>query len=156
MLMMCPYEKVENNAIQIISCMFGVLQYSGRMEEMTEELAEMSVFWLNFLKGHKQLLLEGRLEAFEPHLTYTWAKSTLDNACAVGVYGIDKCVRPDPVDTVYIANGCTGERVLLELAGTYRVRILNCRGHEVFSGEKAFEGITSLPVPSGGLAILTK
>jgi alpha-galactosidase len=46
MLMMCPYEKVENNAIQIVSCMFGVLQYSGRMEEMTEELAQMSVFWL--------------------------------------------------------------------------------------------------------------
>ncbi len=25
--------------------------------------------------------------------------------CAVGVYGIDTCVQPDGVDTVYIANG---------------------------------------------------
>lgn len=156
MLMMCPYEKVENNAIQIVSCMFGVLQYSGRMEEMTKELAEMSVFWLNFLKEHKALLLEGRLEAFEPHLIYTWAKSTLDNECAVGVYAIDKCVQPDPVDTIYIANGCAGNRVLAELSGTYRVQILDCRGREISRCEQSFSGITALPVPSGGLAVLEK
>ena len=156
MLMMCPFEKVENNAIQIISCMFGVLQYSGRMEEMTAELAEMSVFWLNFLKKHKDLLLEGNLQTFEPHLIYTWAKSTKDNACAVGVYAIDKCVTPDPVDTVYIANGCSGSRVLVELTGTYRCQVLDCRGHEVSCGQRVFEGITPIPVPAGGLIVLTR
>ena len=156
MLMMCPYEKVENNAIQIVSCMFGVLQYSGRMEEMTPELAEMSVFWLNFLKAHKQLLLEGNLQTFEPHLMYTWAKSTLNNECAVGVYAIDKCVIPDPVDTIYIANGCSGERVLVELADTYRVQVFDCRGREVACGEQVFTGITPIRVPSGGLVLLTK
>jgi alpha-galactosidase len=156
MLMMCPYEKVENNAIQIVSCMFGVLQYSGRMEEMTQELAEMSVFWLNFLKNHKALLLEGKLEAYEPHLVYTWAKSTLDNECAVGVYAIDKCVKPDRVDTIYLANGCAGERILVELTGDYGVRVLDCRGHEVSNSQMALDGITALSVPSGGLAVLKK
>lgn len=156
MLMMCPYEKVENNAIQIVSCMFGVLQYSGRMEEMTEELAQMSVFWLRFLKEHKALLLEGRLEAYEPHLLYTWAKSTLGSECAVGVYAIDKCVRPDDVDTVYIANGCAGERVLVEMEGEYSIRIFDCRGREVSCRTQAFDGIATLPIPSGGLAVLTR
>jgi alpha-galactosidase len=156
MLMMCPYEKVENNAIQIVSCMFGVLQYSGRMEEMTEELAQMSVFWLRFLKEHKALLLEGRLEAYEPHLLYTWAKSTLGSECAVGVYAIDKCVRPDDVDTVYIANGCAGERVLVEMEGEYSIRIFDCRGREVSCRTQAFDGIAALPIPSGGLAVLTR
>ena len=156
MLMMCPAERVENNAQQIVSCMFGVLQYSGRMEEMTAELSEMSVFWLNFLKAHKALLLEGELTAFEPHLLYTWAKSTKGNECAVGVYAMDKCVRPDGVDTVYVANGCSGSRILVELSGTYRVRVLDCRGHEVSCAEQVFEGITSIAVPSGGLAVLTR
>ena len=136
--------------------MFGVLQYSGRMEEMTLELAEMSVFWLNFLKAHKELLLEGKLETFEPHLIYTWAKSTLDNECAVGVYSIDKVVAPDPVDTIYIANGCSGNRVLVEMTGTYRVQVLDCRGREVSCGEQVFNGVTPISVPSGGLAVLTK
>lgn len=156
MLMMCPDEKVENNAIQIISCMFGVLQYSGRMEEMTPELAEMSVFWLNFFKDHKALLLEGRLESYEPHLLYTWAKSTLGSECAVGVYAIDKCVRPDDVATVYIANGCAGQRVLVELTGHYRVRVLDCRGREISCEEVDFRGITPIAIPSGGLAVLKK
>lgn len=156
MLMMCPAEKVGNNAVQIISCMFGVLQYSGRMEEMTPELAEMSVFWLNFLKRHRELLLEGELTAYEPHLLYTWAKSTKDNECAVGVYAMDKCVLPDAVDTIYIANGCSGSRILLELSGTYRVQVLDCRGREVSCGTREFGGITAMQVPSGGLAVLTK
>ena len=156
MLMMCPYEKVENNAIQIVSCMFGVLQYSGRMEEMTKELAEMSVFWLNFMKDHKDLLLEGKLEAYEPHLVYTWAKSTLDNECALGVYAIDKCVRPEPVDTIYLANGCSGNRVLVELEGDYDVKVVDCRGRVQSQGRQTFSGITVLPIPSGGLAVLKK
>ena len=155
MLMLSPFETPENNALQIISCMFGVLQYSGRMEQMTPQMARMSVFWLNFLKEHKSLLLEGRLEAYEPHLLYTWAKATLGNKCAVGVYAIDKCVQPDTVDTIYIANGCSGNRILAELSGTYRVRVLDCLGHEISCTQQVFEGITPIPVPSGGLAILT-
>ena len=156
MLMMCPFEKVEHNAIQIVSCMFGVLQYSGRMEEMTKELAEMSMFWLSFMKEHKDLLLEGKLEAFEPHLTYTWAKSTLGDECALGVYAIDKCVRPEPVDTIYLANGCSGNRVLVELEGDYDVKVVDCRGRVQSQGRQTFSGITVLPIPSGGLAVLKK
>jgi alpha-galactosidase len=156
MLTLTPYEKPENNALQIISCMFGVLQYSCRMEEMTPELEEMSIFWLNFLKKHRTLLLQGKLEAFEPHLLYTWAKSTLDNACAVGIYSIDRCVQPDAVDRIYIANGSAGNRILLELSGVYHIQILDCRGRERSCEERTLSGITALPVPSGGLAILTR
>lgn len=156
MLMLSPFETPENNALQIISCMFGVLQYSGRMEQMTPQMAQMSVFWLNFLKAHKQLLLEGRLEAFEPHLLYTWAKATLGKECAVGVYTIDKCVQPDAVDTIYLANGCAGKRILAELSGTYSVQVLDCCGQEVSRSQVTFSGITAIAVPSGGLAILTR
>ena len=74
----------------------------------------------------------------------------------MGVYAIDKVVAPDPVDTVYIANGCGGERVVVDMNGAYRVRVLDCRGREVWSGEQAFAGITPIPVPSGGLVVLTK
>ena len=156
MLMLSPFETPENNALQIISTMFGVLQYSGRMEQMTPEMAEMSVFWLSFLKENRGLLLEGKLEAYEPHLLYTWAKATLGNRCAVGVYAIDKCVQPDGVDTVYLANGCSGSRILVELEGTYQVRILDCCGHEITSFLQTFGGITPLSIPSGGLAVLTR
>lgn len=155
MLMLSPYETPQTNALQIIGTMFGVLQFSGRMEQMTREMVDMSLFWLNFLKDHRQLLLEGRLEAYEPHLLYTWAKSTLGRECAAAVYSIDKCVRPDPADRIYIANGSGGSRVLAELTGTYRVQILDCFGHEQHRFSRSFDGIAALPVPPGGLAVLT-
>ena len=60
------------------------------------------------------------------------------------------------MDTVYIANGCSGSRVLVELTGTYRCQVLDCRGHEVSCGQRVFEGITPIPVPAGGLIVLTR
>ena len=75
MLMLAPGEKPETNAIQIISCMFGILQYSGRMEDMSPEMTKMSMFWLSFLKEKRNLLLSENLETHEAHLLYTWAKT---------------------------------------------------------------------------------
>jgi len=156
MLIMAPEETPQTNALQIISCMFGVLQFSGRMEDMTPEMTEMAVFWIRFLKEHIQLLQSRSLEAYEAQLLYTWAKTCEDDECAVGVYAIDKVVKPDAVNTVYIANGCAGERILVELDGTYQVQILDCFGHKKDAFEKKFADITVLPVPSGGMAVLKK
>jgi alpha-galactosidase len=154
MLALPVSETPEHNALQIVSAMFGVLQYSGRLEYQSAETKEMAKFWVKFLKDHKQLLQEGNLQTYESHLLYTWAKSTLDNECAVGVYGLNTCVAPDPVDTVYIANGCAVERVLLELNGKYSVQVLDCRGTETAVFEKEFSGINTLSIPVGGIAVL--
>ena len=154
MLMLPTTDTPQNNAQQIISCMFGVLQYSGRLDNLSEENIEMSRFWLSFLKEHRALLQSRNLETHEAHLLYTWAKATEGNECAVGVYAIDKCIQPDAVDVIYIANGCAGERVLMELTGKYEVQVLDCFGHEVSGETKEFSGISQIPVPVGGLIIL--
>lgn len=156
MLMLAPFEDPRVNALQMISCMFGVMQYSGRLDRLDDAMLKTSRFWLAFFKEHRDLLQTGTLTAYEPHLLYTWVKSTLANACAVGVYAIDKCVRPDPADTIYIANGCMGERVLVELTGTYHVRVLTCCGDEADSYDKTFDGVTASAVPVGGLLVLTR
>ncbi len=156
MLMMAPFDDPETNAMQIISCMFGVMQYSGRFDQLDEATTRMSRFWLSFFKEHRALLQSRNLTTYEAHLLYTWAKATEGNECAVGVYSVDKCVKPDAVDTIYIANGCMGERVLLDLDGTYHAQILNCYGEEVQSGTQDFCGINTLAVPVGGLIILKK
>lgn len=156
MLMFTPEERPENDALQIISVMFSVMQYSARLDRITPETARMSKFWLDFLKAHKSLLQSRNLRTYEPHLLYTWAQVTEGRECAAAVYAIDKCIRPDPVDTLYLANGCACDRMMLELEGTYQVRIFNCYGDETAAFTKAFDGISTLPVPMGGLAILEK
>lgn len=83
-------------------------------------------------------------------------KDQVDNECAVGVYSIDKCVRPDEVDTIYIANGCTATRVLVELGGSYQAQVFDCFGSVVEENLVVPSGITAIPVPVGGLAVLKK
>ncbi len=143
-------------AAQIIKVMFGVLQYSARLEYMSPRHKEMSKFWLNFLKEKKELLLFGDFSAYDPQIMYSYAKATKNGECAVGVFLADKCVEPDAENTVYIANGTNCDRVLLDLRGSYTVRIYDCFGKITDSFEKDFDSVTQLPVTTGGLAVLTK
>ena len=155
-LMLPPFEDPRINALQIISCMFGVLQFSGRLDRLNERTLQMSRFWLSFLKEHRTLLQSRELETHEAHLLYTWAQAVEGNECAVGVYAMDKCIRPAAKDTIYIANGCMGERLFVELAGAYRVQIFNCFGVETACFEKTFADVECLRIPVGGLAVLKK
>ena len=156
MLMWNENESPEYAAIQIIGIMFGVMQYSAKLENISAPMKKMSKFWLDFLKEHKKLLTEAPVVPYEPELLYTWAKSTCDNECAVGVYSIDKCVKPDAVDKIYIANGVASERVLIELRGSYNVIIKNCYGDTIHQFKKDFDGITAIEVPVGGLITLER
>jgi hypothetical protein len=74
----------------------------------------------------------------------------------VAVYAIDKCVKPDAVDKIYIANGVASERVLVELCGSYNVIIKNCYGDTIHQFKKDFDGISQIEVPVGGLITLER
>ena len=151
-------EKIEPEmaAVQIINVMFGVLQYSARLEHMTEKHIMMSKFWISFLKEHRELLLKGELSAYDAHFLYTWAKSVKDNECVVAVFINEKCVHPDCKDIIYIANGSVTERVLVDLIGEYLVTFKDCFGNETSTKKIGFSGIEELVIPIGGLAILNK
>ena len=144
------------DALQIISIMFGVMQYSARLDVQTPRVKKMSKFWLDFLASHKNVLLEGKLRSYDAHQLYTWAQATADNTCIAAVYATDKCIQPEALDTVCIANGSTAGRVLAELEGRYQVTILNCCGEEVEAGSRDLSGISVLNIPMGGMAILRR
>lgn len=146
----------ERAAIQIINVMFGVLQYSARLEHMTEEHIAMSKFWLAFLKKHSELLLKGELTVYDAQFLYTWAKSVKDKECAVGVFANEKCVQPDCTDTIYIANGTVSERVPVDVVGDYLVTLMDCFGNEISKEQMHFSGIKAVSIPIGGLAVFKK
>lgn len=156
MLMWHPDEKPERAAIQMINVIFGVLQYSAKLDKLTPEMEKMSRFWLDFMKKHYELLLKARVIPYESEKLYTWAKTTLYDECMIAVYSIDKCVKPDDAKTLYIANGCEGKRILLECDGKYSVCVQNCCGDTVSEFEKELNGINAINVPVGGLITLKK
>jgi len=143
-------------AIQIISCMFGVVQYSMKLSKLNERAKKMSVCLLDFLRQHRTLLQSDSLQVYEPQLNYTWAKVSDADTCIAAVYAVDKCVWPDDRQTVCVFNGCENEQVILSLPKTaYRVEICDCCG-EVCAETTVDGGFVVLDVPVGGKATLTK
>ena len=156
MLMWNPEEKPEIAAIQIINVIFGVLQYSARLDMLTPEMKKMSCFWLDFMKKHKDLLLKNPVHTFDLQNLYTWAKTTGENECMVALYAADKCVKPDDVGVIYVANGCQNERALIECDGKYCVKVQNCFGDIISEEQAELCGINAISVPVGGLITLSK
>lgn len=152
MLMWHQEESAQRNALQIISVLFGVMQYSAKLDRLTEETKRMSRFWLNFMKEKKETLLEGELRSYDPHWNYTWAEAVGEKENIVAVYAENRCVTPEKRETIYLANGTTENRVLVELSGEYQVTIRNCCGDILTEKKQTICGITALPIPEGGIA----
>ncbi len=156
MLMWHKDESAEKDALQIIGIIFGVMQYSARLDLINDRTKKMSKFWLDFMKNKKELLLEGDLRTYDPHLNYTWAESVKDDESIAVVYSEDKLIKPETRKTAYIVNGTTSKSVICELTGSYNIDIFDCFGEKV--GEQAVVNangeIVKIAIPVGGLAVL--
>ena len=124
------------------------------------------------MREHRGLLLEAPLSAYDPHQNYTWAKASDASECVVCVYDIDKCVKPDCRDRVYVVNGCESSRVLVELDGLYTGKVLDCYGDTVSAGleigsrycgeaygnlcNRKIDIIQAVEVPVGGMLVLER
>ncbi|MBO7742276.1 MAG: alpha-galactosidase, partial [Victivallales bacterium] len=117
MLMWHPEETAERDALQIISVLFGVMQYSAKLDTLNPRTEKMTRFWLDFMKEKQNVLLDGELRSYDPHFCYTWAESFTAEECVAAVYAPDKCIAPEERDTLYIANGAESDRVLCEICG---------------------------------------
>ncbi len=158
MLMWHKDESAEYDALQIIGIIFGVMQYSARLDSLNERTEKMSKFWLNFMKEKRNVLLEGELRTYDMHLNYTWAESLNGDESVAAVYAEDKCIKPELRKTSYIINGTTNNRIISEISGSYNIEILNCCGEKVSEQViiNAEKELTLLPIPVGGVAVLKK
>ena len=158
MLMWHKDESPEMNALQIIGIIFGVMQYSSKLNELSESNRKMSKFWLNIKKEKRDLLMEGKLKTYDPERNYTWAESVKGEESFIAVYCEDKCIKPELKNTSYIANGTTEGRVIAEIEGDYSAAFYNCCGEAVADEEisNSENKLTVLNIPVGGLAVLRR
>lgn len=105
-------EPVEDSALQLLDCLFGVLQYSVRIAEQDESHIKMSAFWIDFMKQHRKLLLESEFIPEEPQSMYPLI-TVRDGAEGLScVYARDRIVTiPQGVTHFYIANATRCEMV---------------------------------------------
>ena len=156
MLMWNKDETPEKAALQIISILFGTMQYSQRLAEMPSPTLKMSKFWISFMRKHKDVLLESPLYAYEPHLLYTWAQAANAEESVAVVYSPDKCIKPKMKDTTYLINGSESLRILAELQGTYIITVLDCCGNKIKEYVAELSGINDFCVPISGMVVLKR
>ncbi len=147
-------EAPELAAIQIISSIFSTVQISVKLQDSTEEMRKMLCFWVEFMRGHKDLLQKEQLRPEEPHNLYpvVW---TVGKEQAIGaVYTENRVITfPKEVNDYIVLNGTKGTRMIFEseAAGTYEAEVKDCMGEvtDTFSHEGTIE-LLSVKVPVSG------
>ncbi len=149
-------ESVEDAAWQILNSIFGVIQYSVRLEDLSPEQLKMSRFWLNFSAENKDILLNSEYVAHEPHCNYPIIEAFNDKERIAAVYARNKILPVDGRKTTII-NATPDSRIYTESDAEReaKITILNCMGDEVRSETvKISKGVNVIDVPKCGLVVI--
>lgn len=154
MLMWHKDEKPEDAALQVISCLFGTVQISVELENITEEMKAMLLFWTSFMREHVKLLQLAQIQPQEPENLYPQVQAEDETARIIVQYSRGRVV--DICGTkkeIYYIHGTKEEEVCIRLPeqGTVHCQVMNCMGKTVLEKDWKSEKWGSLPVPTGGV-----
>lgn len=148
-------EPVEDCALQVLDCLFGVMQYSLKIAELDDDKVKMSRFWIDFMKKNQKLLQESEFIPYEPQNLYPVITVRNGSEELTGVYARDRILTiSDGAKHFYFANATRNGEVWVKSNTPINARVVvrNCMG-DIISKEKAFFGpaVISIKVPTAGL-----
>ena len=153
-------ETVENAALQILAVLFGVIQVSKVVSEMTEEHRRMTEFWIGFAMKHEKILQESGFIAEEPDQMYPVLRGFDDDEEIIGVYARNKIVNiAVSRRSTIIVNATQDEHLYLWLEKEQCAEIVvrNTFGEEVSRENRHFTaGVTVHACPKSGLIEMTR
>ncbi len=157
MLMWHKDEKPEAAALQILSVIFSVVQISVKLSDISEQHRKLLCFWLEFIKSHRDLLLDTPLEVESPQHFYPVVKARKDGRAVIAVYDSRHIVKIDErMNEIWLLNatGDTLTALMSENDVKYSVEFTDCMGN--FTGKKSLtvSGIAALEIPVCGMAHL--
>lgn len=153
MIMWDPADTPEGAALQFASIIFGVPQFSMKMEELSKEHRKVIKFWLNLYNDNKKLFLDGEFKVKSPEYLYPLLTSENEAKLAIGVYQ-DKIVSLDTDKDIILVNGKLDKDIYLKLERGIvgEIVILNCMGEEVKNERiDLMKGINYLETPPCGV-----
>lgn len=159
MLMWNKNDSPETAALQILNSIFSVIQFSMRIENLSDEHKKMAKFWLDFSRENKKLLVQSQIKPYEVQSFYPIIKVEDEKECITAVYEINKVVKVDLSKENKIINASAGDRVIIEAESSAEVEFesYDCMGNKKGSGIMTLnKGITQIYVCKSGLLILRK
>jgi alpha-galactosidase len=116
-------------------------------------------FWLGFWNEHRDVLLDGELDARHPEALYPLVIASNERTRLIALY--EDVVAPTGAEVpgeLFLVNATRGNRVVLELTepiGPRRLEVRDCQGEVVGSDEVRLDrGLHAIAVPPAGLATI--
>ncbi len=161
MLMWHTDETPENVAIQLINCIFSVLQISVKLDTLSVPQRKVLEHYLDFSIRHRDILQEGDFTPENPLMLYPVIRSQKDHTCITAVYDSERIAtlpQDGCLSEYWILNGYPGSSLSLSFQeeGCYDVSVFDCMGTRVTQSTQTFSGICRVPVPAGGSILLQK
>ena len=157
MLMWHRGEKTEDAALQVLCCLFGTLQFSVQLDGLTDETKKMILFWMQFMREHRELLQSSQIRPLEPENLYPEISVCDGKDTVLAHYSKGRVVNLTAEHkTMYYVHAVKEDDVVVRNCDgrAYRYFVVNCMGEEVANGE-IVNTLTELHVPCAGLVVFT-
>ena len=150
-----PEESPEQTARDIISAIFGVIQYSVMLRDIPLRQRDVIRHWIGFSQDHKDALLKGWFRPYHPESGYPLIEAGNDEETITAVYE-DNTVAPVRAGKTILINATGTDSVITDLEGkSRRAAVYDTYGHKRASVTVG-SGLSRTSVPSGGYIILEK
>lgn len=143
-------ETPENAARNILSSMFGVVQYSLMLRDLPDDHLRMVKHWYSFLDKHRETLLFSNFKPFNPESGYPMIEAYSDQEKIITVYQANFMIpKLNPEQPTYIINGTGQEDLFVELEKNVKLDLYNTFGEKI--GDKNLnKGVQKISVPISG------
>lgn len=152
-------EKPEIAALQMIACLFATLQFSVRLDTLSEGQKQMVQNYLTFMKEHKGLLQETPIEAKEPQNLYPEVRVRNEETEIIALYSGNRVVMlGDGQEESIIVNGTQVTNIYVESAQKMEaeITIIDCYGKIISKTNRLFHGVQSISGTVGGRIVIKK
>ena len=158
MLMWHADEKTEDAALQILNCLFGVLQFSVKLDTMSADVKKMVSFWIKFMEEHMDLLQNSRIRPLEPENLYPEISVNYGSEALTAHYSKGRMVSLDSAyETFYFVNAVKAQSVVLQgCDAEYSYEITDCMGNVCGSGVAGKDCLCKVEVPAAGMVTFRK
>lgn len=144
-------ESPENAGRAIISALFGTIQYSVMLEDISQAHKNVIKHWLDFSQKHRATLLEGDFYPSHPEAGYPTIEAANDKEWIIAAYQDDIMVDVASCDRdTYIINATGSDGVYVSLDKTpSKVEAYNAYGRTV-KAPSVKKGISRISIPVSG------
>ena len=162
MVMWHPAEPPEIAAFQLNNVLFAVPQVSVKLGASSPAHREMIRHYLAYWQTNRDLLIGGKLEAFQPNANYPMVIGYDAEKQIVGLYEdlVVRLATHRPTGRIDVVNGKSTTTVTLSAPsdlGRYRYTVIDCRGRVVRQGDiQLGKGLHELAVPVSGILALER